>query len=330
MRYLVLVLLALFAVIGAVAAEDLLDRIEKNLTFTMDQRVSGAGFFSTYKYALMPDLDGTEGELFNGAEAKNKAHGSGTIDTESVFSGESTYVNTSHIFDVFEPEEIEIHNETKEIEIVDDYEITTTSVVALKEDSKMTYNPTTISVGTRYYAAHPLTYKTLLNEETWAKDRDYFNSLNHRVEGAHGLEIALDALSDLTDTTINVDENLVDGKAHFGALQLEGIPKDEEPEDETEEPPILGPAMKAWHKPLAEMDVDYVGTYHIRNNMTLSVPLDEETEYEDSWLPCCSGGYFYMTPGYQKGSKGFGSNVAAIFDCTCPKALTQAQFPRVY
>jgi hypothetical protein len=296
----------------------------------MDQRVSGAGFFSTYKYALMPDLAGTEGYLFNGAELKNKAHGSGSIDTGSMFSGESTYVNMSHLFDGFEPEEIEISNGVKEIEVVDDYEEETTSAVALKEDNKMTYNPMTMSIGTRYYAAHPITYKSLLSEETWAKDRNYFNSLNHRVEQAHGLEITLDALSDVTDTTMNVEENLIDGKAHFGALQLEGIPKDEESEEESEEPPILGPAMKAWHKPLVEMDVDYVGTYHIRNNITLSVPLDEETEYEDSWLPCCSGDYFYTASGYQKGSKGFGSNVAKIFDCTCPKILTHAQFPRVY
>ncbi len=329
MRIIVLVLLALFIVIGTGAAQDLLDRLEKNMTFTVDQRVSGTGFFSTYKYALMPDLDGTEGELFNGAEAKNKAHGSGIIDTESVFSGESTYVNMSHIFDGFEPEEIEIFNGTKEIEIVDDYEIETTSVVALKEDSKMTHSPTTMPVGTRYYAVHPITYKSLLSEETGVKDRDNFNSLNHRVEQAHGLEIALDALSDVAETTINVDENLIDGKAHFGALQLKGIPKDEEPEEETSEP-TLGPAMKAWHKPIAEMDVDYVGTFHIRNNMTLSVPLDEEWEYEDSWLPCCSGGYFYMTPGYQKGSKGFGSNIERIFDCTCPQVPTYAQFPGTY
>ncbi len=45
MKYAVLVLLALFAVFSTSAAEDLLDRLEKNMTFTMDQRVNGAGFF---------------------------------------------------------------------------------------------------------------------------------------------------------------------------------------------------------------------------------------------------------------------------------------------
>jgi hypothetical protein len=34
-------------------------------------------------------------------------------------------------------------------------------------------------------------------------------------------------------------------------------------------------------------------------------------------MPCCFGGYLAMPTYYQKGSKGFGSNVKSIFDCTC-------------
>jgi hypothetical protein len=37
-----------------------------------------------------------------------------------------------------------------------------------------------------------------------------------------------------------------------------------------------------------------------------------------------------MPTNYQKGGKGFGSNVKGVFDCTCFKAPTQAQFPRIY
>lgn len=43
---------------------------------------------------------------------------------------------------------------------------------------------------------------------------------------------------------MNIDENLVDGWAHFGALQLAGIPVDEEPEEtkegDSEEVQVLG------------------------------------------------------------------------------------------
>jgi len=329
-----IVVLALIAFIGIVAAQDLeddyvLEKEEKNMTFAMDQRVSGVGFFSTYRYALMPDVIGTEGPLFNGAELMKKGHGSGTINTGSLFSGETTYANTSHFFDTGEGEEIEILRGRDEIEVVDEYEEEATSVVSLKEDSKMTHNPTVMAIGARYYAVHPITFKSLLNDETSIKNRDGFNSLNHRIEGAHGLDMALNAQSDATNTTINVDENLMDGKAYFGALQLAGIPRDEEAEEGTEEDaegdaPILGLAMKAWHEPLVEVDADYVGTYHIKNNMTLTTSSDEK-EFEDSWLPCCFGGYLDMPTNYQKGAMGFGSNVKAIFDCGCAQVPSKAQ-----
>ena len=153
--------------------------------------------------------------------------------------------------------------------------------------------------------------------------------MDHRVEQAHGLNKALDAQSDATDTTMNVEEDIIDGKAHFGVLQLAGIPRDEEAEEEEEEGemPILGLAMKAWQKPLIYVDEDYLGTYHIKKNMTLTASSDEE-EKDDAWLPCCSAGYLIMPTYYQKGSKGFGSNVKGVFDCTCFKAAIQAEFPR--
>lgn len=334
-----IVVLALVGFIGIVAAQDLednyiLEKEEKSLTFAMDQRVSGAGFFSTYRYALMPDAIGTEGRLFNGVELKKKGYGSGTINTESLFSAESTYTNTSHLFDIDEEEENEILRGRDEIEVVDEYEEEATSVVSLKEDSNMTYNPTVMPIGAKYYALHPITFKSLLNDETSVKNRDGFNSMNHKIEGAHGLDMALDAQSDsqsdATSTTMKVDENLINGRAHFGALQFAGIPRDEEAEEDTEEEtegdaPIMGLAMKAWHKPLVEVDTDFVGTYRIKKKMTLATS-SEEKEFEYAWLPCCFGGYLDMPTAYQKGAMGFGSNVKAIFDCSCAQMPSEAQF----
>jgi hypothetical protein len=333
--------LALIAFSGIAAAQDqdegyTLEKEERKMTFAIDQHVSGVGFFSTYRYALMPDVTGTEGRLFNGVELEKNAHGSGTINAESLFSGENSYTNTSHLFDTDGGEEIEVLERRDELEVFEDYEEEATSVVGLKEDSKMTYDPAGMAVGTKYYAQHPITFKSLLNDDTWAKNRNGFNSLNHRIQGAHGLDMALDAQSDATNTTINVDEDLVDGKAHFGALMLAGIPRDEEDEEETEEDAeedenaegdalTPGPAMKAWHKPLAEVDADYIGTYHIRNNMTLTTSEDEK-EFENLWLPCCFGGYLDTPTSYQIGATGFGSNVRSIFDCSCPKILSKAQF----
>jgi len=63
--------------------------------------------------------------------------------------------------------------------------------------------------------------------------------------------------------------------------------------------------------------------------MTLEVPYRKITTSDD-WLPCCSGGYLTMPTYYQRGSKGFGSDVKGVFDCTCYRVPTVAQFPRVY
>jgi hypothetical protein len=139
---------------------------------------------------------------------------------------------------------------------------------------------------------------------------------------------------------MNIEEDLVDGRAHFGVLQLEGIPVDEEPEEEEseeegsddgvsdedapEEVQVLGLAMKAWKKPLIEIDEDYIGSYHIEKNMTLST-IEEEEEEEDEWLPCCYAGFGDMN---SEDAKAFKS-ANGIFDCTCFKVPDKAQFPRV-
>ena len=326
-------LLALFALISITAAEygddGLIYREENNLTFNMEQKVSGTGFFAAYKYALMPDVLGNEGYLFNGVEAKNRAHASGSINTESTISGESTYVNESNLNADAEEEFIFGHYV---IEVTDEYEEEASSFIELKEDNELIYSPINMAIGTGYFSIHPLKFNSLIKDGVYIKNRDGFSSMNHVVDNAHGLKKLLNAQSDTEILTMTVEEDLTEGKSHFGALQLVGIPRDEEPEDEEaeEEMPVLGTAMKAWMKPKVVLDEDFVGTFHITKNMTLGL-FEDDAEYEDPWLPCCFGGYLTMPTYYKKGSKGFGSNVNSIFDCTCWKqpgecAITTVQY----
>ena len=285
---------------------------EKNLKFNFEQNVSGTGFFSAYKYAQMPDAIGTEGRLFNGVEAKNKAHGSGKIDTDSDIYAESSYTNKTWINGAYD----------EDGEVIEDEE-ETTSIVQLKEDSKMTYSPLVMGIGSRYYSHNPVVFNSLLSEEDWIKNRNGLNSLHHMVDQAHGLNKVLDAQSDAVNNIMNIEEDLVNGRAHFGVLQLDGIPVDEEPEEGSEEIQVFGLAMKAWKKPLIEMDEDYVGNFHIKKNMNLYTDSEEEEE-EDLWLPCCYGGFSdlnYADAKVFKSAKG-------IFDCTCFNVPAKAQFPR--
>ncbi len=317
-------MLALFALICMAAAEDagkenleesnaaynnptILE--EKNLKFNLEQNVSGTGFFAAYKYALMPDVTGTEGLLFNGVEAKNRAHGSGKIDTDAQMHAESSYTNKTWIDGAYD----------EDGEVIQDDE-DATSVVQMKEDGKMVYSPTVIGIGSRYYDLHPIAFNALLKEDDWMKNRNGLNSLHHSVDQAHGLNKVLDAQSDATNNQMNIEEDLTNGRVHFGALQLEGIPVDE-PEEDSEEVQVLGLAMKVWQKPLIELDEDYAGSFHIKKNMNLYTYSDDK-EREDSWLPCCSGGFSDMN---YADAKVFGS-ARGIFDCTCVKVPGKGNF----
>jgi hypothetical protein len=321
----ILALLALFALISMAVAEHedggLISRKENNMTFSIDQKVSGAGFFSTYRYALMPDAIGPEGRLFNGVESKNQAHASGVQDMESLFSGESTYVNESTFNPKLEEEEMGVYSE--HVEVYDDYEEETTCIINLKEDNILIYSPISLSFGTMYYNRHPLAFKSLIKDGVCIKNRDGFGSLNHAVENAHALNKLLDANSDGVNLSLNVEEDLKEGKSHFGALQLTGYPRDEEPE--YGEPATPGTAMKLWQKSQAVLDEDYIGSFHIKKNMTLTFD-EDDVEWDHAWLPCCSGGYLTMPIYYRKGSKGFGSDVEGVFNCTCSKVPKEAQF----
>ena len=315
----VIELLAIFIVIGTVGAESASDNFvpyenpttieTKNLTFNMDQSVSGTGFFATYRYSLMPDAIGPEGDRYNGVEAKNNAHGSGEIDADSLMYAENTYMNRTWIGGAYD----------EDGELIDEEE-DTTSIIQMNEDSSLAFKPMSVAVGSRYYSSHPIVFNSLLYENIWIKNRDGLNSINHRVEEAHGLDILLNAESDTYNNSMNLEEDLINGKAHFGALQLAVIPRDEEPDEDSEETQVLGPAMKAWHSPLFELDQDYVGTFHINKNINLYT-YSEDEETEEGWLPCCSGDFLDISlPDRVKRSPG------SVFDCNCFEAPREARF----
>ena len=203
------------------------------------------------------------------------------------------------------------------------------SCIQLKEDNSMIQSPIVFSVGTGFYAASPLQFNSLLKEKTWLKNRGSATVMHHEVEYAHALDKELEILAkdfisedDPSVSMMNISEDMTDGRAHIGLLQ--GDPDIVSKEDDDENMFIVN---TAWKKPLVDVDEDYWGTYHIEKLMNLTASVDE-TEEDDDWLPCCSGGYLSMPETYRKGSNGFGSDVTGVFDCTCFKAPGLAEFPR--
>jgi hypothetical protein len=288
--------------------------VESNRTFDFEQSVQGNGYFMTYLYAKAGNV-----------AVKNYAHGSGSLNSEATL----TYQNLDR----------STHN------TYSDYNDFQQDCIQFKEDVAMVYAPMKIAVGTGYYAANPLDYSSLLKEKTWVKNYLAGTSMHHEVEYAHALDKELEIvakdkrnltwdpeLESVGYTQMKIVEDVTDGKAHIGVLQAN---KDFLNNASVSQPDYtnpdtlnqLGYIRSAWENPSIEIDEDYWGTYHIEKNMTLEVPYHLIQKKED-WLPCCSGPYLSLPVTYRKdlglnGAKG-------IFDCTCFKVPTTAEFPRTY
>jgi hypothetical protein len=283
---------------------------ESNSTFNFEQSVQGNGYFMTYMYVR-------QGEL----AAKNYAHGSGSVDTEMVLS---SYENWHRWHPIGE-----------------DWNDYVVSCIQFKEDVAMVYAPMSIAVGTGFYAANPIDYSSLLKEKTWIKNYAAASSIHHEIEYAHAIDKELEftakekfnhtydpELVQVGYTNFKINEDVTDGKIHFGVLQgsraIVGPTGSGDISNPVWNPWAVGsytadlPFSTAWKNPNIEIDEDYWGTYHIEKNITIEVPYKKVTKSDD-WLPCCFGGYLTMPAYYQKASKGFGSNVKGIFDCTCWK-----------
>jgi hypothetical protein len=276
---------------------------ESNVTFDFEQSVQGNGYFMTYIYAKADNV-----------AMKNYAHGSGSINSEAVLN---------------------YYNMDRKTHYADSYNDIMENCIQFKEDVSMVYAPMRIAVGSGYYAANPVDYSSLLKEKTWVKNYRAGTSMHHEIEYAHALDkelelVAKEKFNKTYDpetvgvgyTQMKVNEDMTDGKAHIGVLQASETFASLNTIDKGT---IGNLDMTAWKNPAIEIDEDYWGTYHIEKNMTLEVPYHLIQKSED-WLPCCFGGFADMDATNKKYFK----SATGVFDCTCFKAPTQAQFPRVY
>ena len=112
----------------------------------------------------------------------------------------------------------------------------------------------------------------------------------------------------LARSLMNLEMGVTSGTARIGMLQG-NISLD-----------ALDPDRSAWYKPNIIIDEDYTGTFNLTSKMNLTLPLSTVVD-DDSWLPCCSGGWTdLMNPD----KKGFGADANEIFNCICPKGLIKA------
>jgi len=168
------------------------------------------------------------------------------------------------------------------------------STIHFDSQSSIVGAPVSLFVGSGYYSSHPIDYGSGMGSRTQMVNKDSATSLSHDVDYAHRIdgetEFAASSSSnsrygpeyaeyDSTAAThMMINENVSDGKISIGVLQGNGR---------------KGTGTSAWKDPDLEIEEEYVGTYHIYKNMTLTSP-DSLVQRRDGWLNCCAGGYFDM------------------------------------
>jgi hypothetical protein len=244
--------------------------IENNTSLEFDQKVHGNGFFSSDRFAYMPNLAGNLNEVvgygISGDQIQHRSHGSGTINNEYKLSGYSyNYQDNELVEDSGDWDEV---NQTNY------------AFIQTIENVDMTYSPVVMSVGNRHYSDYPIHFDSLLAESMGVKNLDSGTLMQNKIDYARGLHKELEASthsSDYTDdkmtnTSMKLNEAVTEGTARISVLQLAEVPNFNDTEEQT------GLIIKK-SKPDMEVDEIYQGTFNILKNMSISVFSDD-----DKWL----------------------------------------------
>jgi hypothetical protein len=175
------------------------------------------------------------------------------------------------------------------------------SILRLSESRNISQAPIVMSIGSGYYSSSPISYNSQAGSETWIKDTGAANSaasMHHEVNYAQGIdgemELSGQESSYYQDNyysqnsaaiQMKINEDVTDGSVHIGVLQGDSDPSEGVSAGESSDP-----LVNAWKNPSLEMGEDYIGTYHIEKNMTITTSRNDAWR-GDYWLDCCDGGY---------------------------------------
>jgi hypothetical protein len=267
---------------------------ETNISVDLVQSINGSGFFSSYRDVAVPDplgnLEGAVGRGLSGMESKHRAHGSGEINDKSRILAYSYY---------YEDGVVPVQGSMELDPVIDEENITALPFIQVLEKTILMHVPFAKTVGRWYSPLNPIKFNSLPEDCTYILNLDSGSFLQNKVEYAKALNKKLEASAhylDVVNTTMDVNEEISEGKVRIRALQVESLPTlDEievdkmttnekaEEESEIEVMPIL---LLEKSEPQIEMEEIYQGSFRLKNRMILatSITLDQK---EDFWLPCC-------------------------------------------
>lgn len=298
MREILLAMLSLTVLVGLAFSVDPLEVDTKVARFNYEDNINGEGNFGSYNniVAQGPHSDHRMQKILADVSLLKMDHGSGSIEKETIIKSTESSLNQT-----------------------DPDVIYTYALIAILGNSSMVYKPQTMFIGNGYYTTHPVNFNSLLSNKIQIKNYASETSMAYETKQAKDINVDLvasveddfsgwDPSNSLTRTLMNLDGNVTSGSAHIGMLQGG----------------TLDFSKSAWHNPNIALEEDYTGTFDFSTKMNLTLPV-YKTKSEDSWLPCCSGGWKDMM---YSDKKDFGADAKGIFDCTCPKVLSNDRYLR--
>lgn len=300
MRRMIIALLVLVWYIGLAMSDDItpLEVTSKGTVFNYEDNTSGVGNFASYD-KLNEQGQHSDARLLGEIAyipIQRMDHGSGMIEREMILHSDNT-INTN---------------------VSPDYNYGYSLAKALVS-SNLVYGPQQVSIGTGYYAAHPVTFNSLLGDKTEIKNYASETSMDQETLYARAIKEDLQAgVEDdfynaewlpsvgLANTQMNLNESVDSGTAHVGMLQGDRA---------------FEFKKSALYNSKIMVDEAYTGTFNLAIKMGLTIPTYTADESED-WLPCsCYKGWDDMNLHDQvyHSAKGF-------FDCTaCPNEYAKTQ-----
>lgn len=139
-------------------------------------------------------------------------------------------------------------------------------------------SPARINAGNGYYSSHPITSTSPISSRTWVLGKgSQAASLHHSIKSAQEISGSSEYIvsersyqeGDLTRISstsmgMRIDETVTEGKVNIGAFQADLTSQDGADK-------VAGGKMSnLWKNPALEMEEEYIGTFHISRNMTIS------------------------------------------------------------
>jgi len=283
-------------------------------TNSLQQDVSGEGYYMVYQ-----DVN------TNNLSLNNYMHGSGAFDSATIINSKQLKDKTVEYY------KDDVKGTYAKYKNFD-------STISFTSQNEITQSPESFAYGTGWYQAHPVVYNSLLKQKTDGKNYQAGISQEHQIEYARALKSDVQELLNCTQPTAVADstgsaEMVLEESITQGTLHVSEMLTRQDNGNNLKGRVGLGigdsPDLNlkgGVRSPLILVDENYVGNFDVKKDMFVNVQKKKPSQIVD-WLPCCSGGFADLIATNAPGTGDTRYSQGGIFDCTCYKVPSQAQFP---